>query len=241
MAKIPDNMSFALAAGFGVVFITAYVAIYESANIQPGETILIHAGAGGVGQSCIQLAKIRGAEIFTTVGSVAKRDLLINHYGIPKDHIFSSRDLTFAQGIMRMTKGRGVDVAINCLSGDALRATWDLMAPFGRFIEIGKMDIYASARLSMEKFKYCVRFECVDLRYMARSGSERFSRCLEALLNLVRQGKISDLVPLNQVPFSQAQDAFRSLQSGANSGKIILVPSEQDIVLVSPTQQCWMS
>ncbi|RFU79402.1 polyketide synthase [Trichoderma arundinaceum] len=211
VAKIPDNMSFALAAGFGVVFITVYVAIFESANIQPGETILIHAGAGGEGQSCIQLAKVRGAEIYVTAGSVAKRNLLINHYGIPKYHIFSSRDLIFAQGIMRMTKGRGVDVVINSLSGAAL--------------------------LSMKKFRYCVRFECVDLRYMARSGSDRFSRYLEALLDLVRQGKISDVVPLNQVPFSQTQEAFCSLQGRANLGKIILVPNEEDIVPIVPSRK----
>ncbi|KAL7935483.1 fatty acid synthase S-acetyltransferase [Trichoderma chlorosporum] len=237
LSKMPENMSFAFAAGFGVVFITAYVAIYEAASVQPGDTILIHAGAGGVGQACIQLAKIRGAEIYATVGSIAKRDLLINQYGIPKDHIFSSRDLTFSQGVRRMTKGRGIDVVINSLSGDALRATWDLMAPFGRFVEIGKVDVYTSAYLQMNKFKNCVRFEFVDLNYMARSGDARFSRHLASLMTLVEQGKIGDLVPMTQVPFSEVQVAIRSMQSGTNTGKFVLIPGEKDIVPIVPSRK----
>lgn len=108
LTKMPEEMSFTLAAGFGVVFMTAYVSLYEVADIQPGESVLIHAAAGGVGQACIQLAKLRGAEIYATVGSIRKRDHLVDHYGIPKDHIFSSKDLVFAQSIKRLTNGRGI-------------------------------------------------------------------------------------------------------------------------------------
>ncbi|KAN0087204.1 hypothetical protein V8E54_000892 [Elaphomyces granulatus] len=230
LTKIPDNLSFKCAAGFTVVYVTAYIALYDISNIQRGESILIHAAAGGVGQACIQLAKIRGAEIYATVGSVEKRDLLINTYGIAPDHIFSSRDLTFAQGIKRMTKGRGVEVIVNSLSGDTLRATWDCIAPFGRFVEIGKVDIYSSARLSMEKFKNNVRFEFLDIDFLSLHDGPRFSRILENLMNLVRDGKIGELNPTQSFPFSEIQESFRYMQSGVHSGKIVLEPNPKDIV-----------
>ncbi|KAN0068942.1 reducing polyketide synthase FUB1 [Elaphomyces granulatus] len=230
LTKIPDNLSFKCAAGFTVVYVTTYTALYDISNIQRGESILIHAAAGGVGQACIQLAKIRGAEIYATVSSVEKRDLLINTYGIAPDHIFSSRDLTFAQGIKRMTKGRGVEVIVNSLSGDALRATWDCIAPFGRFVEVGKVDIYSSARLSMEKFKNNVKFEFVDSDFLSLHDGPRFSGILENLMNLVRDGKIGELNPTQSFPFSEIQESFRYMQSGVHSGKIVLEPNPEDIV-----------
>ncbi|KZF22096.1 NAD(P)-binding protein [Xylona heveae TC161] len=209
LAKIPATLSFAGATGFTVVFVTAYAALYDIADIQPGESVLIHAAAGGVGQACIQLAQVRGAEIYATVGSVEKRDLLMKTYGIVKDHIFSSRDLTFAQGIKRRTKGRGVDVAVNSLSGDALRATWDCIAPYGRFVEVGKIDIYSSARLNMEKFKKNVSFEFVDISFIASNNGPSFSGILGSLMELVRNSHIGPLNPTRSFPFSQIQASFR--------------------------------
>ncbi|KAJ0331973.1 hypothetical protein KNSL1_013783, partial [Colletotrichum chrysophilum] len=111
LAPIPSQLSFCEAAAIPIVFMTAYMALYDYARIQRGETVLIHSAAGGLGQACIQLAQLAGAEVFATVGSLDKRDLLVKTYGIPADHIFSSRDLSFARGIMRMTGGKGVDVA----------------------------------------------------------------------------------------------------------------------------------
>lgn len=237
LAKIPSNLSMSGAAGFTVVYVTAYAALVDIANIQPGETVLIHAAAGGVGQACIQLAKVRGAEVFATVGSVEKRDLLMNTYGIPQDHILSSRDLTFAQGIKRLTKGRGVDVAVNSLSGDALRATWECMAPFGRFVEVGKIDIYSSARLNMAVFKNNVSFEFVDISFINANDPPRFANIIESLMSLVEAGKIGPLEPTQEFSFGKMQESFRYMQSGAHSGKIVLVPGEDDEVPVSCPSQ----
>lgn len=234
ITAMPENLSFRVAAGLSVVFVTAYCALYSIADIQRGESVLIHAAAGGVGQACIQLAKVRGAEIYATVGSTEKRDLLIDTYGISKDRIFSSRDLTFAQGIKRVTKGRGVDVAVNSLSGDALRATWDCIAPFGRFVEVGKIDIYSSARLNMEKFKNNVRFEFVDISFLARNKGQEFSAIMEDLMSHVRDGHIGQLHPTRAFGFGEMNEAFRYMQSGAHSGKIIMEPHADDVTSVVP-------
>ncbi|KAL1865340.1 Type I Iterative PKS [Diaporthe australafricana] len=237
LVKVPSNLSMTGAAGFTVVYVTAYAALVDIANIQPGETVLIHAAAGGVGQACIQLAQVRGAEIFATVGSVEKRDLLMSKYGIPQDHILSSRDLTFARGIKRLTKGRGVDVAVNSLSGDALRATWEYMAPFGRFVEVGKIDIYSSARLNMAVFKNNVSFEFVDISFINANDPPRFANIIESLMTLVEAGKIGPLEPTQEFAFGKMQESFRYMQSGAHSGKIVLVPGEDDEVPIVPSQK----
>lgn len=233
LVKIPDGLSWALASSLPVVYATSYAALYDIANIQKGESVLIHAAAGGIGQACIQLAKVRGAEIYATVGSIEKRDLLEETYGIPRDHILSSRDLTFASGIKRMTKGRGVDVIVNALSGAALRATWDCIAPFGRFVEVGKVDIYSSARLNMEKFKNNVSFEFVDVGFMANNQRPNFQRILTDVMHMVDEGKIGELHPVQVYPFARIQDAFRYMQSGRHSGKIVLEPHDEDEVMVN--------
>lgn len=143
---IPEGMGFGTAASLPVIYSTAYYAIFETARLQRGESVMIHGAAGGVGQAAVVLAQHLGAEIFATVSSEAKKKLLMDTYNITEDHIFNSRDDTFVAGIMRMTKQRGVDVVLNSLAGEALRKSWHCLAWFGRFIEMGQKDIGELAR-----------------------------------------------------------------------------------------------
>ena len=128
-AKIPDGMSSAEASGVPIIFATAWYALFYVAKLQRGETILIHAGAGGTGQAAIQIAQHFDAVIFTTVSSEEKKELLIKNYNIPRSHIFYSRNTEFTQGIMNVTNKRGVDVILNSLSGEGLLASWECIAP----------------------------------------------------------------------------------------------------------------
>lgn len=138
---IPEDMDFQTAASLPVIYSTSYYAIFDVAKLQRGESILIHGAAGGVGQAAIILAQHLGAEIFATVSSEAKKKLLMEIYGIAEDHIFNSRDDSFVNGVMRMTKERGVNVVLNSLAGEFLRKSWHCLAWFGRFIEMGQKDI----------------------------------------------------------------------------------------------------
>lgn len=147
---MPADMSFEEAASMPLIFLTAYYALVTAGGLVKGETILIHAAAGGVGQAAIILAKQIGAEIFATVGPDEKRELIMEKYSIPEDHIFSSRDTSFAKGVMRATNGRGVDVVLNSLAGEALRVSWHCLKKFGRFLEIGKADLFANTGLDMK-------------------------------------------------------------------------------------------
>ncbi|KAJ4415838.1 Type I Iterative PKS [Gnomoniopsis sp. IMI 355080] len=234
LAKIPDSMSFEEAAGIPIIFVTAYFCLYEVARLKAGETILVHAAAGGTGQAVIQLAQHLGAEVYATVSSREKRKLLMDEYGIPDDHILSSRDLSFAAGIMRMTNGKGVDVIVNSLAGEALRASFNCIAMFGRFVEIGKRDIMANGKMDMLPFNRCATFTAVDLVKMADLAREKTHHMLKAVVELHANRTLHACKPLNLHTFGEIEDAFRILQQGKHMGKMILTASTEDIVKVVP-------
>ncbi|POS76180.1 beta-ketoacyl synthase domain-containing protein [Diaporthe helianthi] len=234
LVKIPDSMSFEEAASIPVVFVTAYFCLYEVARLKPGESILVHAASGGTGQAVIQLAKHIGAKVYATVSSHEKRKLLMDEYGLAEDCIFSSRDLSFADGIMRMTEGKGVDVIVNSLSGEALRASFNCIAMFGRFIEIGKRDIMANSKIDMLPFSRCATFTAVDLAQIATMARPLTSHMMRSVIDLHATGKLHACRPLNVHPFSEMEDAFRILQQGKHIGKLILTAHPEDLVKVTP-------
>lgn len=231
-AKMPSGVDVAAGAAIPVVYTTAYYGLYDLARLQASESILIHWGAGGVGQAAIQLAKIIGAEVFVTVGSLDKRDFVHRHYGVPMDHILSSRDLSFVQGIKRLTDGRGVDVILNSTSGQTLRATLDCIAPYGRFIEIGKVDIFDNASLPMGPFKKSVTFSFFDIGLISLERGPLFARVLQSVVDLLAKGSITPPQPLHVHTYSEIQEAFRTMQSGSHTGKLVLKPSHEDTVMV---------
>lgn len=147
-AKIPDDMLFSTAAALPIIFCTDLYCLKHWPRMSASETILIHSAAGGFGQAAIQIAKLYNAEIFATVGSDEKRQVLSDLYGIPDDHIYSSRSQRFVSNAKKMTKGKGVDVILNSLSGEGLRGSWECIAPLGRFIEVGKRDVYNFGNLA---------------------------------------------------------------------------------------------
>lgn len=221
-AVIPDDMTFETAASIPVVYCTAYYGLMDLARLEAGEKILIHAASGGVGQAAIQLAQMVGAEIFATVGSVDKKQHLIATYGIPSDHIFYSRDTSFGPEIREATGGKGVDVVINSLAGDLLRETWDCLAPFGRFIEIGKRDITSNSRLEMSKFEYNCTFSSVDLTLVAAERPKIMGRSLNAVLDLLSKKSVNPIGPITTVNIAEVESALRKLQSGKTTGKVVV-------------------
>lgn len=235
--KIPENMSFCEAAALPVVFCTAYQALFEIARLRAGESILIHSGAGGTGQAAVQLAKLRDATIFVTVGSEEKKRLIMDLYAIPEDHIFSSRGTSFTQGVNRMTNSRGVDVILNSLAGESLQGSWNCLAPFGRFVEIGKKDILNGNNLSMYPFNENRTFSAVNLTHMLSDRPGHIRSLMEAILVLANDKKIRCPSPLHLYSNSRLEEAFRYLQGGKNTGKTILQLNDDDLVPVVPSSR----
>ncbi|KAI0144465.1 putative polyketide synthase [Xylariaceae sp. FL1272] len=219
---IPDEMSFNEAASIPINFMTAYRALIDLANVTEGETVLIHAGAGGTGQAAIQIALLRKATVYVTVGNSAKKQLIMDRYGIPEDHILHSRDTSFANAVMRLTNGRGVDVVLNSLAGPGLLASWESIAPYGRFMEIGKKDIASRRDLPMSHFSRNVSFMAVDIAAMSKERPRMLSNMLATILKLFATGALRSVVPLTAFPISQTEEALRYLQTGTNAGKAVV-------------------
>ena len=229
---IPDDMTFETAASIPIVYATVYYAMIYLARIQRGESVLIHSAAGGVGQAAVMLAQHLGAIVFVTVGSSAKKELVSKSYGIPEENIFSSRNLSFISGIQRLTAGKGVDVVLNSVSGEGLHESWKCVAKMGRFIEIGKRDILSNARLDMAVFNRNVTFASVDLGVVFEHDPGLAQHMLVETFKLLRDGAISPVQPLNIFPLSEIEGAFRLIQAGKHTGKVVLEARADTLVKV---------
>ncbi|QKX60887.1 uncharacterized protein TRUGW13939_08033 [Talaromyces rugulosus] len=236
VGHIPDEASFEEAASMPLVFITVYQSLVFSARLEAGESVLIHAGSGGVGQAAIMLAKHLGAEIFVTVGTEAKRDFIMQTYGIAEGHIFSSRDTSFGAGIMAATNGKGVDVVLNSLAGNLLKESWNCIAVFGRFVEIGKRDIQQNKSLEMAPLERAASFVAIDLNQDILLRRHVISKAMSEVMSMWSKGQIKSPAPITQFAMSEMTDAFRLMQTGKHMGKVVCVPKAGDLVKVRVAQ-----
>lgn len=233
VARIPDSMSFEEGASIVASYVTGYLGLVDIAHLQKGETILIHAATGAAGQAAVMLAQYIGAEVYVTCGTPAKRDFLQRHYGLPADHIFNSRDASFAPAIMAATGGKGVDVVYNSLAGPLLKASWECLSRFGRFVEIGKMDMQSGRYLEMTPFLRMATYAGLDIIQVADYKPLQFNNALSTSLKWFDQGHVRAVAPITTYPISEMESAMRLMQSGGHMGKIVLVPHGEDQVKVS--------
>lgn len=226
--RIPSTLAFSEAAGMPCIFITVLRALVEKAGLSAGQTVLIHSAAGGVGIAAIQVARWIGARVYATVGSDEKIDFLIREWNIPKEHIFSSRDISFVEGVKAATGGLGVDVVLNSLSGELLHASWDCVAPHGTFIELGKKDTLAGGKLAMAAFDGNRSFIGVEMANLAVENPAIIHRLLQQCVDLYQQNHIQSVRPAKVFACREAEDAFRHLYQGTHTGKVVLDMTEND-------------
>ncbi|KAF6236674.1 hypothetical protein HO173_004965 [Letharia columbiana] len=230
---LPDSISYPQGASIPIIYCTAQYCLAHVARLRPDETVLIHAAAGGVGQAAIMLAQATKARVLATVGSPEKKEFLMQKYNVPEECIFYSRNTSFAKGVMEATCGRGVDVALNSLAGEQLSATWECMAPFGRFVEIGKRDITGNTNLEMARFEQNVSFTAVDLTALVQYKPRVLQEVFKEVMDLFRQDIVAPVSPIHEFAVSEAETAFRSLQSGKLMGKLVIVPKANDTVMAT--------
>jgi NADPH:quinone reductase-like Zn-dependent oxidoreductase/malonyl CoA-acyl carrier protein transacylase len=230
VVEIPPSLSFEEAAAIPIAGVTAYYSLVEQARLQPNETVLIHSGAGATGQMCIQIALLLGAKVYTTVSSHEKKDFLIWRYGLKEEHIYYSRDTSFATSIMAATQNRGVDVVVNSLAGDQLQASWEVVAPFGRFIELGRTEIINNSKLAMAHFAKNISFMAVAVDDMVTLRPALLQKNLSAVAGMIAEGKLNLPFPLRTYPLSSAKEAFQHLMSGHSTGKMVLKVDPTDVV-----------
>lgn len=226
VARKPARLDDASAATVPVAFLTAWHGLHTLARIRPGETVLIHAAAGGVGLAALQVARHAGADVIATAGSREKRAFL---HSLGVRHVLDSRDTAFGSEVMELTGGRGVDIVLNSLAGDAIARGLACLAPHGRFVEIGKRDIYANSPLGLRAFRHSISFLAFDLAEVLRDQPDLCRSALEEICRLMEKGELSPL-PHRIFPMGEAPRAFREMSQGRHIGKLVLVnPPTPDV------------
>ena len=230
VAPRPAGLTDEEAAATPVAFLTAVHGLEHLAHLGRGETVLIHSATGGVGLAALQVARRNGARVFATAGTEQKREML-RRLGV--EHVFDSRTLRFAAEIRLLTGGRGVDVVLNSLTGEALTHGLSLVAPNGRFVEIGKQDVYADSHVSLGFLKHNRSFFAVDLE---RSFAEQPALIGSLWGEVVRGFETGEFtaLPVTSFPFSRAAAAFSLMAQARHTGKVVLRPEEDEVVAVRP-------
>lgn len=218
VAHKPARLSHEEAATIPIAFLTAYYALCELARVVEGERVLIHAAAGGVGLAAVQICQAVGAEIFATAGSDEKRDFL-RSLGV--EHVMNSRSLEFADEIARITDGRGVDVVLNSLPGEAISKSIESLGAYGRFLEIGKTDIYQNRAIGLFPFQNNLSYFAIDLDKMLREKPELVRRMFLEVVAQLEKGVYRPL-PMTVFDREQTSQAFRYMAQRKNTGKVIV-------------------
>jgi acyl transferase domain-containing protein/NADPH:quinone reductase-like Zn-dependent oxidoreductase/SAM-dependent methyltransferase/acyl carrier protein len=216
--RIPHLLSYEEAATIPVAFMTAWHSLKHVARLRAGERVLIHAGAGGVGMAAVQIARYLGAEVIASAGSPVKRELLIT-MGV--NHVVDSRRGDFAAEVMAITSGKGVDVILNSLAGEAIPMGLSCLAEFGRFIEIGKRDIYQNSRIPLWPMRRNVSFHVVAMDAVFNRDADLTRQLLGDVATLIEEKSLRPL-PYRSFPACRADAAFRLMAQGRHIGKIVI-------------------
>ena len=221
-APMPAGMTFADAASIPVAFLTAYYGLHTLAGLSSGQRVLIHAAAGGLGQAAVQLAQQAGAEIYATAGSEAKRDFL-RKLGIR--HVFDSRSLAFGSEVLKATGGAGVDIVLNSLADDFIRASLEIVASHGCFLEVGKRGIWTQTQVA--DFRQDIRYFPFDLGELSQQTPALISDMLQAMMPHFSAGSLQPL-RTTLYPLDSAAQAFRTMAQAGHAGKIVLAHGHRE-------------
>ena len=220
LSPIPPGMSFAAAATIPVTFVTAKYALGHLAKLAAGEYVLIHAASGGVGLAAIQYAKHCGAVVIATAGSAVKRSFLRL---AGADQVLDSRDVGFCNDVREITGGQGVDVVLNSLSGEAMERSLEVLRPFGRFLELGKKDLYLNRRIHLRPLRQNISYFAIDIDQLPTRRPDLARDLLREVSAALVEGAIRPLAH-RIFSFGELDDAIRLMQSSGHIGKLVLEP-----------------
>ena len=233
-AHIPVELSFQDAASLPAAFLTAYFSLVEIARLRRTQSVLIHEAETTVGQAAVMIAQHLGGEIFATVDGPEKRELIAHKYGIKASHIFSSRDTSFGAATLAATEGRGVDVVLNTLAGSLLLEGFNLVAPLGHFVDIGRSDLERNSNLEMRLFARSISFSAVNLPSLLEHKRHGVHHCLKEVIRLIEEKALKPVHPVTVYAMGDVVEASRLLQTGVHTGTVVLSAGPNEQVPVIP-------
>ncbi|PFH62207.1 hypothetical protein XA68_14614 [Ophiocordyceps unilateralis] len=237
--KVPDSIGFEKAASLLCTYVAAYYALFDIGHLQSGENVLIYASARDIAQAAVVLSRHIGAETFVAVSTPRLEEMVIESTAISKDRVFCSFHHGLAADIKKMTHGKGVDVVLSTCRGQPLRNTMHCIQPFGRFIELGSEYACVEAgsnALDMALFSDSVLFASVNMKSLAATKSAVLRHAVSSIMAYVETGIITMPEPLRTFPFSQYEEALRYLQTGEDTGVLILTTDDDDdpVLVMAP-------
>lgn len=226
--RLPETFEPTAAATIPVAFFTAWYAMVTLGRLAKGDWILVHGGAGGVGLAAIQIARHLGLRVIATAGSSVKRAVL-RAEGV--EHVLDSRSLRFGEEVRRITGGRGVDAVLNSLAGEGMERSLACLAPFGRFLELGKQDFYANTALGLRPLKENISYFGVDVDQLMAARPDMAAQVLAEVMENFETGALRPL-PYRAFTGQDAVAAFRLMQKSGHLGKVVISPLAPQDVLV---------
>ena len=214
----PANLTLEEAAAFPVAFVTAHYALHTLGRIKKGERVLVHAAASGVGLAAVQLAQGAGAEIFATAGSDYKRGFVAS---LGVKHVMDSRSLDFADQVMDITNGEGVDLVVNSLGAEFVSKTLSVLRPCGRFLQLAKTDISHPISAGLSDLQNNLSFFSIDLARLLIDQTEACGQLLRDLVKDAERGALKPL-PVKTFALSEVTEAFRHMARGKHIGKLVV-------------------
>ena len=218
LTRMPDKMTFEDAAGFTLIYQTGWFGLHRRAHLKAGETLLVHAGAGGVGSAAIQLGKAAGATVIATAGSDAKVQVCRE---IGADHALNYKTQDFVEEVKKITGGRGADVVYDPVGGDVYDRSTKCIAFEGRIVVVG----FTSGRIPQAAANHVLikNYSVVGLHWglYTRRAPELIPPATRALLDLYEAGKIKPYIS-TRLSLSQAPRALAMVAEGKSTGKVIL-------------------
>ncbi|KAF5296382.1 hypothetical protein FQA39_LY12501 [Lamprigera yunnana] len=222
LTEVPNSWSLEEAATIPIVYYTVIYSLIVVGDIKKGQSILIHCGAGGVGQAAINIALYYKCDVFITVGTQEKKEFISSNFPqISGSHIGNSRDTSFEQMVLKETKGRGVDLALNSLASEKLKTTLRCLARGGKLLEIGKYDATQNRQLNWCMFNKRRSMHGIMLDTLMQESIFRFKEVQDIFLKFIRNDVIK---PLNCTVFTrdEVSDAFRLMSKGEHIGKVLV-------------------
>ncbi len=219
VVRMPENLSFAEAATIPMTFLTAWYGLHVLGSMQPGEKVLIHSAAGGVGMAAVQLAQLHGAEVYGTASE--PKWSALRELGLDDSHIASSRNLEFVEHFSKTAPGKSFDVVLNSLAEGFIDASLALLSEGGRFMEMGKIDLREQSWIAEHHPGISYR-----VYNLPEAGPDCIQEMLQSLAELFASGKLKPL-PLKSFPMNHVSDALRFMAQARHIGKVVLLPAQQ--------------
>ena len=228
---VEDSVNYAEMVTMPLAFCTAIHALGNIARLSSGETVLIQSATGGVGNASVQIAVNMGAIIYATVETAEKRQILLDSgFGIKPENVFLSRTKCTAQRIKARTGGKGVDVILFSSNGEFMHEYWNCLAKFGRFIDVGRVDVMEGGQLDMQVFSGNATFSFFDMEDISKERPDILSGLMRSLKILHQEGKMKP-PPSKVFDISNIEKACKYFETTSRTGKVVISFGSEDCVV----------